>query len=674
MFVSSMLKKCVNLLSHDFSKSILKKEIHNDEPGRVSLEAEEVIIHEENKNEEDSTILNNYNTNCTSQMEVGQKSKELNTVINNNNSTQLGEVINTDINMRDVGDETLILHSQQDTIILSAHDENCDETTISKCDEFPIEIINGIIGNNDDEVVNTDVEMVETERLSLIQGDDLTPSKQNESWNELPLKYEIPNVAALVDCNFEFSKGTDFIIQSQQEQMSVELIKNVANHDANLPDKTPDIINDCTHERSTSGNSLFNICENVADTNYISLIQPTDILQSTVFYTSEPSLANDIECRTFQEPLQYCEKDTKVFENQSFQASDITQNLGVIVDIDVTNIFDVGVEDNSTDCSTLVKCVKSLGHNNIDKSVTNESGSEFIRVDRNLIDVEIIKQESKDSAITTSIIENKISKTMADLSEKNMNLEEEIADLKLQLNASHQVRAGLELQLTQKEEIIIKSQTEALRKQQSYKQEIKQLKDKLDEKNSEEDNTPLKELQETNKSLKLREGKLLSELNARKIDEQNYRKIMEEFDKTIAAQVSELKKLNEEHSVVKRHLATLEMAFSDVLQKYERSKQIIEGFKSNEDALRQSFAVSEDNIVKSEQKYETLKAHAKAQIEKCNQEILLMREQYDSEIHKLTAIVKRLEIKNASLTNSLDQKNKECSALAALCDEVTGKV
>lgn len=57
-----------------------------------------------------------------------------------------------------------------------------------------------------------------------------------------------------------------------------------------------------------------------------------------------------------------------------------------------------------------------------------------------------------------------------------------------------------------------------------------------------------------------------------------------------------------------------------------------------------------------------------------NKEIMLERDQYQTEIHKFTAIIKRLEIKNSSLTELLDQKTKECSALAALCDEVTGKV
>lgn len=41
---------------------------------------------------------------------------------------------------------------------------------------------------------------------------------------------------------------------------------------------------------------------------------------------------------------------------------------------------------------------------------------------------------------------------------------------------------------------------------------------------------------------------------------------MDEYEKTISQQVSETEKLKKEHDTAKRHLATLEIAFSDVHQ------------------------------------------------------------------------------------------------------------
>lgn len=51
-----------------------------------------------------------------------------------------------------------------------------------------------------------------------------------------------------------------------------------------------------------------------------------------------------------------------------------------------------------------------------------------------------------------------------------------------------------------------------------------------------------------------------------------------------------------------------------------------------------------------------------------------MRDSYEAEITKLTTIIKRQDIKNKSLVEALDQKIKECSSMAALFDEMTGKI
>lgn len=52
-------------------------------------------------------------------------------------------------------------------------------------------------------------------------------------------------------------------------------------------------------------------------------------------------------------------------------------------------------------------------------------------------------------------------------------------------------------------------------------------------------------------------------------------------------------------------------------RKYERSKAVIEDFKKNEEVLRASLAEYEATIRKQEQKYDMLKSHAMAQLERC---------------------------------------------------------
>lgn len=56
-----------------------------------------------------------------------------------------------------------------------------------------------------------------------------------------------------------------------------------------------------------------------------------------------------------------------------------------------------------------------------------------------------------------------------------------------------------------------------------------------------------------------------------------------------------------------------------------------------------------------------------------NEQIVKEKAHYKQDITKLQAQVKRLEIKAASLELALKQKTDECQALAALCDDITGR-
>lgn len=72
----------------------------------------------------------------------------------------------------------------------------------------------------------------------------------------------------------------------------------------------------------------------------------------------------------------------------------------------------------------------------------------------------------------------------------------------------------------------------------------------------------------------------------------------------------------DEADTLKGHLAAMEMAFSDLVQKYERCKTIVQGYKQNEDTLREHVQMLEETLQKNEEKYEALKAHAKSQLER----------------------------------------------------------
>ncbi|KAG5891540.1 hypothetical protein JTB14_028558 [Gonioctena quinquepunctata] len=180
---------------------------------------------------------------------------------------------------------------------------------------------------------------------------------------------------------------------------------------------------------------------------------------------------------------------------------------------------------------------------------------------------------------------------MADLREK---LEQQNSELKLQLNASQQARATMQLELTQKDEM--------------NKQDLKRLKEELNENFNLLEADAVKELEQMLKEANAREAKALSDLN------QNYQKILEQFDEMISEWYTRVQAKNKEHA----------------------------------------------------EKYESLKIYYKNQLDKSNKDILGIMEKYDSEMNKLRAQIKRLEIKCGSLEMALQQKTKECEQLATL--------
>ncbi|KAJ8923493.1 hypothetical protein NQ315_010071 [Exocentrus adspersus] len=361
------------------------------------------------------------------------------------------------------------------------------------------------------------------------------------------------------------------------------------------------------------------------------------------------------------------ESDKSDNKSSETQSSEQTKDSSVVID---TNDSELVIESKSEE--TALK----------DDNIGSEQNDED-RVDEN---PEFVAQPPAESA-TANLTDSQKSEQnirlpfdiesyrtrMADLSEKLSEQQQENSNLKLQLNAIQQAKATLELEIRQKEEVIIKTQAEALKNEQAYKQEVKQLREKLKENSKLIEKDGSKELEEQLKEAKAKEAKAIAELNQRSKDDLNYQKIMEEYENTIATRFADYQKLKEEHETATRHLANIELAFSDVHQKYERTKVLLEGFKSNEEALNAALQESEKICKQHEERYESLKAHAKGQIEKSNKEIITLKEKYETEISKLKAIVKRLEIKCGSLEVSLTQKNQECAALAALCDEVTGK-
>lgn len=106
-----------------------------------------------------------------------------------------------------------------------------------------------------------------------------------------------------------------------------------------------------------------------------------------------------------------------------------------------------------------------------------------------------------------------------------------------------------------------------------------------------------------------------------------FRVVVEEYEKSISRLFTERErdrtnfeqekaKLQEELQVTNVHLSNTEAAFNDVHQKYERLKGIMSAYKSNETVLKESIQENMETIKGLETRYDQLKNHAMAELEK----------------------------------------------------------
>ncbi|XP_050420122.1 transforming acidic coiled-coil-containing protein 1-like isoform X2 [Adelges cooleyi] len=161
--------------------------------------------------------------------------------------------------------------------------------------------------------------------------------------------------------------------------------------------------------------------------------------------------------------------------------------------------------------------------------------------------------------------------------------------------------------------------------------------------------------------------------------------VIGEYEKTISDMVAKKEDVHKEYEAriayiederakMERHLQNSEMAFNDVHEKYNSSKQVIEAMKENETKYKTCIMEFEESLKKYEDKYMRLKMHATEQMEKATEEINEKERVFEAETSKMRIMIKRLEVKVRSLQESLERKDVENAELTNLCDELIGKL
>jgi len=178
---------------------------------------------------------------------------------------------------------------------------------------------------------------------------------------------------------------------------------------------------------------------------------------------------------------------------------------------------------------------------------------------------------------------------------------------------------------------------------------------------------------------------LREQLKVKMDSENQMREVVAEYERTISELISDKEKEKSEMEVdvskmiaeknqAVEDLQNVEAAFADVHRKYERTKQVVEGFKKNEEQLKAYIEEYKNKLSRQDQKYQLLKEHAEEKLEEANKEIDNISRSQEAEVAKLTALLQKTEMKAKSLEQTVEQKVKENEELTAICDELIAKV
>uniref|UniRef100_A0AAY5E850 Transforming acidic coiled-coil-containing protein C-terminal domain-containing protein n=2 Tax=Electrophorus electricus TaxID=8005 RepID=A0AAY5E850_ELEEL len=174
------------------------------------------------------------------------------------------------------------------------------------------------------------------------------------------------------------------------------------------------------------------------------------------------------------------------------------------------------------------------------------------------------------------------------------------------------------------------------------------------------------------------------------------RKIVAEYEKTIAQMIEKpfviqdsatedeqrgkslshhtIQQLIVEKDQALADLNSVEKSLADLFRRYEKMKDVLEGFRKNEEVLKKCAQEYLSRVRKEEQRYQALKIHAEEKLDKANAEIAQVRAKAKQEQAAYQASLRKEQMKVDSLERTLEQKNKEIEELTKICDELIAKM
>ncbi|KAJ8913466.1 hypothetical protein NQ315_013846 [Exocentrus adspersus] len=168
----------------------------------------------------------------------------------------------------------------------------------------------------------------------------------------------------------------------------------------------------------------------------------------------------------------------------------------------------------------------------------------------------------------------------------------------------------------------------------------------------------IKELEEQVADLEVKNRDMEKQLKLNNMDENEFQKIMKDYDVFIEKVWAERQHLINENENLKMHIENLERCFRDLFEKYEKAKTILQGFKGNEDVLKRELEEYREIIEALNTKYNCLRKHSESKLAEANEELENKDKDNIQEIAKL-----KVKILQSQATVNELQKRVKCENL-----------
>uniref|UniRef100_A0A8C3YTK9 Transforming acidic coiled-coil-containing protein C-terminal domain-containing protein n=1 Tax=Catagonus wagneri TaxID=51154 RepID=A0A8C3YTK9_9CETA len=149
---------------------------------------------------------------------------------------------------------------------------------------------------------------------------------------------------------------------------------------------------------------------------------------------------------------------------------------------------------------------------------------------------------------------------------------------------------------------------------------------------------------------------------------------VEEAQRQKERATAEVQKALREKEQASADLLSTEKAFSDLFKRFEKQKEAIEGYRTNEASLKTCVEGYMERLEKEAQRYQALKAHAEEKLQQASEEIAQVRSKAQAEVLALQAVLRKEQMRVQSLEKVVEQKTKENDELTRICDDLISKM